>query len=144
MRLDISTQGGVVLIDDAYNANLLSMTAALEVLVAAAGDGRRAAILGDMRELGPLEAESHRELGVRVAAAGLDLLICFGEAISETATAAAAAGMDPGRMRFAKTHDEAADMALGWLAPGDALLVKGSRGLTMELIVDRIRQGWQG
>lgn len=144
MRLDLRVLGGLLLIDDAYNANLLSMTSALEVLVTAAGRGRKAAILGDMRELGPLEAETHRELGSRVASAGVDLLIVFGRAILETAAAAVASGLPPDRILVATTHDQAAEMVLDWLRPGDSLLVKGSRGLAMEQIVDRIRSRWAG
>jgi len=145
MRLDISLHHGLLLIDDAYNANPLSMTAALEILDSAAAGRRRAAILGDMRELGPLEATSHRQLGREVARAGLDLLICVGRATCEhTAPAAIAGGLPREAVLCADGNSQAAQMVLSWLRPGDALLIKGSRGLTMEEVVEAVRRGWTG
>lgn len=145
MRLDISLHHGLLLIDDAYNANPLSMTAALEILSSAAAGRRKAAILGDMRELGSLEATSHRQLGQEVARTGLDLLICVGRATCEhTAPAAIAAGLPRDAVVCADGNSHAAQMALSWLRPGDALLIKGSRGLTMEEVVEQVRQGWEG
>jgi UDP-N-acetylmuramoyl-tripeptide--D-alanyl-D-alanine ligase len=143
MRLDISIQDGLMLIDDAYNANSLSMAAALEILAGAAGGSRKAAVLGDMRELGPLEVAAHEQLGREAAATGLDLLVCLGPAASShTARAAVEAGMPPDGVLVADDHAQAAELALDWLKPGDALLVKGSRGMAMEQIVAAVRRGW--
>jgi UDP-N-acetylmuramoyl-tripeptide--D-alanyl-D-alanine ligase len=144
MRLDISVHHGLQIIDDAYNANPLAMAAALEILRAAARHGRMAAVLGDMRELGTVEAEAHAELGRRVASAGVDFLVCLGPAMAGAAGAAIRAGMSPKRVLVATDHAHAAQLALDWLEPGDTVLIKGSRGMAMEHVVAAIRRGWPG
>jgi len=143
MRLHMFAHHGLQVIDDAYNANPLSMAAALDILVAAAGQGRKAAVLADMRELGPLEAEAHRQLGREVAAAGVGLLVCYGPAMAHVARTAVDAGMEPGSVVMAANHAQAAEQALSWLRPGDTVLIKGSRGMAMEHVVEAIRKGWR-
>ncbi|MCK7488942.1 MAG: hypothetical protein MZU79_00865 [Anaerotruncus sp.] len=113
MRLDISTVGDRVLIDDAYhNANLLSMTAALEVLAGVAASGRRIAVLADMLELGPIEAETHRELGRQVPKWGVDLLVCVGPASRATAQVAISEGMAAEAVFWTDDRQVAADYVL--------------------------------
>ena len=143
MRLDISSVGGRVLVDDAYNANLLSMTAALEVLAGMPVTGRRIAVLGDMLELGPLAAETHRALGHQVARLGIDILVCVGPDSRVTANGAILDGMDPAVVHWTADREEAAAVALQLAQPGDAVLVKGSRGMALEHLVKALRQGWQ-
>jgi UDP-N-acetylmuramyl pentapeptide synthase len=143
MRLDIATVGDRVLIDDAYNANLLSMTAALEVLAGVAASGRRIAVLADMLELGPIEAETHRELGRQVPKWGVDLLVCVGPASRATAQVAIGEGMAAENVFWTDDRQVAADYVLRNAQPGDAVLVKGSRGMAMEYVVSALRQGWQ-
>lgn len=130
---------GVQLVDDCYNANPASMTAALEVLrdLAAAGGGRAVAALGDMLELGAFEAEAHRALGEEAARAGVATLAAFGPRSRATAEAARAAGLadtfhteDPGAL---------AAFVRGRLRDGDVLLVKGSRGMKLERLVEALR-----
>jgi UDP-N-acetylmuramoyl-tripeptide--D-alanyl-D-alanine ligase len=128
---------GVALLDDCYNANPASMSAALATLAGIAGPGRRAvAVLGDMLELGAFEAEAHRALGAEVARSGVKVLAAFGPRSRETAEAARAAGLDA-------FHTEDVDALVRWakaaLAPGDALLVKGSRGMKLERLVEALR-----
>jgi UDP-N-acetylmuramoyl-tripeptide--D-alanyl-D-alanine ligase len=129
---------GVELVDDCYNANPASMSAALRTLQdLARGGGRRAlAALGDMLELGSFEAEAHRNLGAEAAAAGLARLAAFGPRSRGTADAARAAGLE-----VFHTEDMAALVA--WakdaLRPGDVLLVKGSRGMKLERLVEALR-----
>jgi UDP-N-acetylmuramoyl-tripeptide--D-alanyl-D-alanine ligase len=132
-----------VLIDDAYNANLLSMTAALEVLAGVAASGRRIAVLADMLELGPIEAETHRELGRQVPKWGVDLLVCVGPASRATAQVAISEGMAAEAVFWTDDRQVAADYVLRNAQPGDAILVKGSRGMAMEHVVRALRQGWQ-
>ena len=127
----------VALLDDCYNANPASMSAALATLAGIAGTGRRAvAVLGDMLELGAFEAEAHRALGAEVARSGVKVLAAFGPRSRETAEAARAAGLDA-------FHTEDVDALVRWakaaLAPGDALLVKGSRGMKLERLVEALR-----
>jgi UDP-N-acetylmuramoyl-tripeptide--D-alanyl-D-alanine ligase len=143
MRLDISVRSGVVLVDDAYNANPLSMIAALEILQGVSGGGRRLAALGDMLELGPLEAESHRDLGRAVASFGLDLLVAFGPAMRLAVEEAVAAGMPPDRIHHTESHAEVLEVLLDKARPGDALLIKGSRGMAMERITAGLRGRWR-
>jgi UDP-N-acetylmuramoyl-tripeptide--D-alanyl-D-alanine ligase len=143
MRLDITSVGGRVLVDDAYNANLLSMTAALEVLAGMPVTGRRVAVLADMLELGPVAAETHRALGHQVARLGIDILICVGPDTRLTANAAILDGMDPTLVHWTADREEAAALALQLAQPGDAVLVKGSRGMALEHLVKALRQGWQ-
>jgi UDP-N-acetylmuramoyl-tripeptide--D-alanyl-D-alanine ligase len=127
---------GVTLIDDCYNANPASMTAALRTLsdLTTAG-GRPVAVLGDMLELGPLEEASHRALGEEVARAARHLA-AFGPRSRLTAEAARAAGLADAF----HTEDMAALVAhvKAQLAPGDVLLVKGSRGNRLERLVDAL------
>jgi len=134
---------GVEILDDTYNANPASMAAALDALVAAGGPGRRAAALGDMRELGPRTAALHRELGGRAAAAGLDRLWATGELAPEVAAGARAAGMDATRVQVG-SKAQLVEALAGWLAPGDRVLVKGSRAMAMESLVadlvERLRE----
>lgn len=130
---------GVVLLDDCYNANPASMAAALATLAAVARGGRALAVLGDMLELGEGEGDLHRELGRAAAATGLAALATFGPRARLALEAARAAGY-PAADSF-HTEDPAALAA--WvrerLRPGDVLLVKASRGMRLERLVEALR-----
>jgi UDP-N-acetylmuramoyl-tripeptide--D-alanyl-D-alanine ligase len=133
---------GALLVDDCYNANPASMAAALRALseIAASQDGARpVAVLGDMLELGPIEVEAHRALGAEAVRAGVRLLAAFGPRSRATLAAARAAGL-PEDMGF---HAEEVAALAGFvrarLRAGDVLLVKGSRGMKLERLVEALR-----
>jgi UDP-N-acetylmuramoyl-tripeptide--D-alanyl-D-alanine ligase len=125
------TPGQVTVIDDCYNANPISMRAALDDLkaTAAASDGsRRVAVLGDMLELGPQEHEFHAQLGEQAAAADVDVLVTVGP------LAASIANRFDGETHSAANASEASDLVPSLLRPGDVVLVKASRGVGLELV----------
>jgi UDP-N-acetylmuramoyl-tripeptide--D-alanyl-D-alanine ligase len=133
---------GLQLIDDCYNANPLSMGAALQTLRDLVDDDegtRPVAVLGDMLELGEFEAEAHRGVGEAAARAGVALLAAFGPRARTLADAAAAAGLPAERI----FHTEDVDALIAWararLTPADLLLVKASRGLKLERLVEALR-----
>ncbi|HEY6004097.1 MAG TPA: UDP-N-acetylmuramoyl-tripeptide--D-alanyl-D-alanine ligase [Anaeromyxobacter sp.] len=127
---------GVDLVDDSYNANPASMSAALRTLADLAKGRRALAVLGDMLELGAFEAEAHRSLGAEAARSGLAALAAFGPRSRATAEAARAAGLEA-------FHTEDMAALVAWakatLRPGDVLLVKGSRGMKLERLVEAMR-----
>jgi UDP-N-acetylmuramoyl-tripeptide--D-alanyl-D-alanine ligase len=133
--------GGALLVDDCYNANPLSMGAALRTLasLARAEGGRAVAALGDMLELGPEELALHRQVGAEAAAAGLHRLLCFGPRARELAAGAAGAGLDPARIFHTEDLAALAASARAGLGAGDVLLVKGSRGMRLERLVEALR-----
>lgn len=135
-RLALKRAGGVLILDDCYNANPESMAAALSTL-AELGAGRRVAVLGDMRELGPHAESAHRELGER-AAEVLDRLFVIGEHGATVARAARAAGMAAAAVTEARDRDELIRQVLSQLRSGDGLLVKASRALGLEAVVEAV------
>lgn len=130
---------GVHLLNDCYNANPGSMATALGTLRELKGPGRAAAALGDMLELGAGSVEAHRELGRRAAEADLDLVVIFGNNRHEVAAGAEAAGLSSGRLRPVATQQEAGRILKSFLRPGDWLLVKGSRSMKMENIIELLK-----
>ena len=131
---------GTMLLEDSYNANPLSVRAALQALDELGGSGRRIAVLGDMLELGEEAPSLHREIGAE-AARRADLLLLLGEWAQQTAAGALAAGMAPERLAVAGSHEEAAARLRAWVHPGDRVLVKGSRGMRMEKVSGALRGG---
>ena len=134
----------ILLLDDTYNANPLSMRSALETLrTIEAGDGRFA-VLGDMLELGESAAAFHRDIG-RTAAGCVDALVTLGNYAEEGDAGAVAAGLAAEKVAGVKDHVEAVETLQPWLQSGARILVKGSRGMRMEkaceLIVERLGQG---
>jgi UDP-N-acetylmuramoyl-tripeptide--D-alanyl-D-alanine ligase len=117
--------GGIELVNDCYNANPISMRAALESLAAMPAAGRRVAVLGGMAELGPGEAEYHREIGALARGLGIGPIIGVGELARDYAPDEWAA--DP---------EEAVAIADELLDDGDAVLVKGSRSVGLEAFTD--------
>jgi UDP-N-acetylmuramoyl-tripeptide--D-alanyl-D-alanine ligase len=138
--------GGVLLIDDCYNANPMSMRAALDDLARSAA-GRRVAVLGDMLELGPAGPALHRELGEHASACGVELLVAVGPlAAYMPAGFASDARTAPDATMAAEAHmvsdaREAGELLEGLLREGDTVLVKGSRGVGLELVAERLRGG---
>jgi UDP-N-acetylmuramoyl-tripeptide--D-alanyl-D-alanine ligase len=130
----------LLLIDESYNANTASMMAALDVFAAqAAPDGRKILILGDMLELGPQSASLHASLMPAVTASGAERVYLVGPAM-----AALAGALGPGRVAaHTQTAAEMGDIVLNDLAYGDALMVKGSNGVGLAEIVDRIRKQFE-
>jgi len=125
----LALPGGVLVINDCYNANPMSMRAALEELAAAAR-GRRVAVLGDMLELGAADEERfHRELGEQASAAGVELLVTVGPRSAWTGEA-----FGGGEHRHAADAEAAAALLRDALAPGDTVLIKGSRGVALERV----------
>ena len=118
---------GVVLVNDSYNANPVSMRAALDHLGSLRVDGRRIAVLGEMAELGPEAPGHHREVGAHAREAGVDLLVGVGEAARDYAPDQLVA--DP---------TEAAELLAPLLGSGDAVLVKGSRAAGLELVAETL------
>lgn len=132
MRLEITLcPGGVTLINDAYNANPSSMKMALEVLGEIQAK-RKIAVLGDMLELGELELEAHREIGKEAVAAGLDILITVGERARQIAAEAVRNGLNKQFVQSFEKQEEARPLLVSLLKDGDALLVKGSRGMELD------------
>jgi len=127
----IALAGGVTVIDDCYNANPMSMRAALDDLADTA-PGRTVAVLGDMLELGAQGPELHREVGRHAAARGVDVIVAVGELGAEIARAFG------GEMRLAEDAPAAARLVPRLLAPGDTVLVKASRGIGLELLVQAL------
>jgi UDP-N-acetylmuramoyl-tripeptide--D-alanyl-D-alanine ligase len=125
--------GGGLLINDAYNANPVSMRAALAYLAERAGDRRRVAILGDMAELGRTGPEYHREVGAAAAELGVDELL----AVGELARGYLEGGV-PGRWA-ANVHD-ALRQVDEFVRPGDAVLVKASRAVGLEAVAAALTQ----
>ena len=134
----LQAPGGFAVISDCYNAAPDSMRMALEVL-AEMPARRRMAVLGDMRELGPMEVSWHREVGELAAAMDLALLVTRGELGSVVAQGAAS--QLSGRVRPAKTNEEAAELIRQVARPGDVVLVKGSRAMHLEEVVRRLIDG---
>ena len=137
-RLRLETlPSGLCLLDDCYNANPASMSAALRTLSDLAEGREKAAVLGDMLELGTFEEEAHRALGEEAARAGVRHLAAFGPRSRLTARSARAAGLDA-------FHTEDIDELAGWvkaaLVPPAVLLVKGSRGMKLERLVEALRR----
>ncbi|MBI1250825.1 MAG: UDP-N-acetylmuramoyl-tripeptide--D-alanyl-D-alanine ligase [Alphaproteobacteria bacterium] len=131
--------GAFTLIDDAYNANPTSMAAALETLGARAG-ARRIAVLGDMLELGADELAYHAGLAAPIVSAGVDLVFCAGPRM-RALYEALPAGL---RGAHAETADALAPIVSGAVQAGDAVLVKGSNGSRMRIVVDALTQSSQG
>lgn len=126
--------GDVVVIVDCYNANPMSMTAALDDLEASA-TGRRVAVLGDMLELGPDELRFHAELGAHARSVGVELLIVVGPLSRHTGT-----GFGRG-VQWVEDAAAAAALVPQLLEPGDTVLLKASRGVELERVADALRAG---
>ncbi len=123
----VPLRGDSILINDSYNANPVSMRAALDHLATLSASGRRIAVLGDMRELGEDSARHHREIGEHARERGVDLLIGVGEL---------APGYEPDeQVADAAAAADALDSALG---EGDVVLVKGSRAVGLEAVAERL------
>jgi len=127
----LQTDAGVAIINDCYNANPMSMRAAIDELATTA-PGRRVAVLGDMLELGPQAPELHRQLGEHAARRGLHLLVTVGP-LAENMLAAFA-----GEARAVADADEAAEVLGELLRSGDTVLVKGSRGVALERVAEAL------
>jgi UDP-N-acetylmuramoyl-tripeptide--D-alanyl-D-alanine ligase len=122
----------IVLIDDCYNANPMSMRAALDDLAAGA-PGRRVAVLGDMLELGPQAQGFHREVGAYAQERGVDLLLTVGPLAR-----AMGEGFGDGEVHGVPDAQAAVTLLSEHLRPGDTVLVKGSRGVGLELVAQTL------
>jgi UDP-N-acetylmuramoyl-tripeptide--D-alanyl-D-alanine ligase len=134
----VAAGGDLRVYDDSYNSNPRALEAAL-VSLAALPAGRKVAVLADMLELGPTEKEFHRLAGETVARTGWDVLVTVGPLAASIAEGAAAAGMSAAAVhRFADSGSAAASIC-GIVRDGDLVLVKGSRGMKTETIVDALK-----
>jgi UDP-N-acetylmuramoyl-tripeptide--D-alanyl-D-alanine ligase len=128
---------GIVLIDDSYNSNPRAVEAALRSCGRLPAR-RRIAVLGDMLELGERAAAFHEQAGESAAREGWDILAAIGPMSRHTAEGARRAGMGSGAVLEFATSGEAAPTVLALLGEGDLVLVKGSRGIRTEIVVDAI------
>jgi UDP-N-acetylmuramoyl-tripeptide--D-alanyl-D-alanine ligase len=136
----VALPGGVTVVDDAYNSNPRALRGVLSVLAAETRFERRVAVIGEMLELGPASPAMHEECGRAAAAAGLGALIAVGgEPALALTRGALAGGMPASAVHYVPTSDEAADMAARMVRRGDVVLVKGSRGIRTERVVERLK-----
>lgn len=133
----VTLRGGVVLVNDCYNANPMSMRAAIDDLAQTA-PGRRVAVLGDMLELGPQAPRLHREVGLYAAERGVDMLITVGALAAEMRTEF------EGESYAVADAEAAAQLLATLLEEGDTVLVKASRGVGLERVAQLLGEGREG
>ncbi len=136
MRLEIIETETVTIINDTYNANPASTKAALEILAGLSPGQRKIAIMGDMYELGQRSVQGHREVGAAAAETKVDVLITVGKLGCEIALGASLTDEPPAEIISFNTNAEAKNYLKRIVRPGDIILVKGSRGMKMEEIVN--------
>lgn len=139
MRLRTVRIGDIRMIDDCYNANPASVMVALATLGEMRVAGRRVAILGDMAELGDYAREGHLRVGAAVVATDVDLLIGVGTLAKRVLEGALGEGMDAGACHWFGDVAEAGEAIVSLLRPGDLVLLKGSRFMGLERLVERLK-----
>jgi len=137
-RFQLEQHGGLVLIDDSYNANPASMEAALTTLGELKGNRHAFVVLGDMLEMGSNENELHCTLGVQAARVA-DRLYLYGELTAHTVGGALSAGRAAADIIRASCHDDIVADIVDRAGAGDFVLVKGSRGMRMDKVAEGIR-----
>lgn len=140
MRLNLVRVGGLDIINDSYNSNPLSMKTAVDAMRQRPARARWV-VSGDMLELGGKSEYFHRMIGKMIASAGIEGLLTFGELSRYTLAAALGAGMDEENLWHCATHDEIIDILRSVVQDGDLVLVKGSRSMRMEKVVERLAEG---
>ncbi|MBF0526737.1 MAG: UDP-N-acetylmuramoyl-tripeptide--D-alanyl-D-alanine ligase [Deltaproteobacteria bacterium] len=138
-RMELITMPeGPVVIDDTYNANPVSTTAAIQTLAEMTVPGRRIVVLGDMLELGSESEAAHQAIGRLVAALKIDYFFFYGPMAGMAGAAAVGAGMDRGRVKGGDDHLLMAAEIRKMVKQGDYILIKGSRGMTMDKVVSAL------
>jgi UDP-N-acetylmuramoyl-tripeptide--D-alanyl-D-alanine ligase len=138
-RCTIERSADCTIIDDTYNASPLSMRAACLCLRDYSGDypgqGHKLLVVGDMLELGNESSNCHQDLGAFAASVNIDRLLSFGDFAQYVSRGALAAGMRPQAVAECRELDVLLTVLDCWIEPGDVILVKGSRGMRMERVV---------
>lgn len=134
-RLQIYSQDGVTLIDDSYNASPESMQAALQVLSDQTATGRRAAVLADMKELGPDSPAFHRQVGEFAAQCPVDQFFLVGDLIRHLGKVLEEAGKP---VCYCASNSEAVKELKGWKQTGDVILFKGSNSMKLGEIIQEL------
>jgi UDP-N-acetylmuramoyl-tripeptide--D-alanyl-D-alanine ligase len=130
---------GYTVINDCYNSSPAALAAAMAALAHIPGTGRRLLVAGEMLELGAASAQLHREAGAQAAAFGnIDWIIGVQGDAAQILRGAAAAGHSPAKQRFFADAAEAAEFLPGFLERGDVVLLKGSRGVRLERVLDSL------
>lgn len=137
-RLNIhKTHKGIYIIDDTYNANPGSMSASIETLKSLKEDGRGVMVVGDMLELGQHSESLHHKLGILCAKSKISRIYATGKFAESVAAGAREEDMDSGNIILG-TKEAIYESIIGWLDPGDWVLVKGSRSMAMEKIAEKL------
>ena len=129
-------RSGRVLVDDSYNANPRSMIAAVQAVRKASRGRPVVAVLGDMKELGPKSPLLHHEVGRKIGELGIEELITLGQMSREIAAGAQEVGLPAQACRHAQSHEEIVEWLAGKESLREWILVKGSRSMTMEKVID--------
>jgi UDP-N-acetylmuramoyl-tripeptide--D-alanyl-D-alanine ligase len=135
---------GFTLVDDSYNSNPRALVEMVSTLCATEARGRKVVVAGEMLELGEAGPELHKDAGRRIAGLGVDLLIGVRGLASEIVAGAREAGMGHENALFCDSPEEAAELLLARVGEGDLVLVKGSRGVKTEVVVEKLKQRFQG
>lgn len=138
MRMQPVQRAGIRFLNDSYNANPGSMRAALHALRDAPCTGRKIAVLGDMLELGPYSRTAHEQIGATAARTGLAYLITVGQLARHIADGALAHGLEPHRIFSLQTATDAAHTLQAITQPDDIVLLKASRAIQLEHILQEL------
>jgi len=138
MRMEKQVCGDIVVINDGYNSNPSSMSAALDEFLQLTTPGRKILVCGDMLELGDYAESLHREIGAKVAKSGIDILWTVGSFSRFVAEEAIANGIPEERTRSCETSEEISSLVASQLKKDDTVLIKGSRGMKLENVVHQI------
>ena len=139
-RGEVVRAGGVTIVDDSYNSNPRALSRALAMLAGESRYARRVAIVGEMLELGAASAALHRAAGVEAAQTDISELVAVGgDNARALAEGALSAGMPAGHVHYVENSVAAGDLAAALVKSGDVVLVKGSRGIRTEVVVERLK-----
>jgi UDP-N-acetylmuramoyl-tripeptide--D-alanyl-D-alanine ligase len=140
MRFEVVKKGGVTLINDSYNANPVSIKESVHELVRLSTGGRSVAVLGDMRELGAFSQDAHRETGKMLVESGVDVFIAVGEKMGLAAEEGSRVRGEKALPHIVSFRDvnETSKKIMSILQKGDTVLLKGSRSMSMEKIMENI------
>ncbi len=140
----VKSREGFAVIDDSYNSNPRALSEMIRFMGKLQGYQRKILVAGEMLELGPEGSEMHRNCGREAAKAGIETIIAVQGQAAEILEGAVETGMDRARLKFARDAVEAGDLLAGMVKKGDAVLIKGSRGVKLEKALNTLRAAFPG